>query len=151
MLKIALIDPQIPPNTGTIARLCAATRCHLDIVGNIGFDLSDKALKRAGLDYWPEVDWAFHPDADTYLSQWTPSQLHLLTKKSSTPYTQHHFKEDDVLVFGSETKGLSESLRKKYADHCCGIPMMNPAIRSLNLANAASIVLYHALHQLEQF
>lgn len=143
---IALVEPQIPPNTGNIGRLCAANDVTLHLVGKLGFELSDTALKRAGLDYWPYLKWQHFPDTDAYMANLDPNKTHLLTTKSKKSYKSCQFAEDHVLVFGSETTGLAEKYRLNFADQCCTIPMKNKNIRSLNLSNSVAIVLYHALN-----
>ncbi len=146
-LHIVLVEPEIPPNTGSIARLCGATDTVLDLVHPLGFRIDDKHLKRAGLDYWPQVTIKHWPSLETYLQQQDERSLHLLTTKSSRPYTEATFRPGDHLVFGKETKGLPEDILDLYSDRCVTIPMSNPHIRSLNLAMAAGIVLYEALRQ----
>lgn len=146
-VKIVLIEPEIPPNTGTIARLCAATNTELILVGMLGFSLDDKYLKRAGLDYWDHVQWQHILSIDEFLDQTQLEKRWFLSKKVHTVYTDVRFTSDDYLIFGSETKGLSDTLLETYANRCLTIPMPNPHIRSLNLANAASIVLYEAMRQ----
>ena len=149
MLTVVLVEPQIPPNTGTIARLCAATESRLHLVGPLGFDLSDKALKRAGLDYWPYVDVTHFPDTEAYMSAIDLTKSHLLTTKATRTYTDRQFLSDDYLFFGSETKGLSETYLARYASNTCTIPMSakQKGVRSLNLATAVGIVLYEAIRQ----
>ena len=147
-LHIVLVEPEIPPNTGSIARLCGATDCVLDLVHPLGFKIDDKHLKRAGLDYWPQVHINHWPSLDAYLAQQDEKTLHFLTTKTTRCYTEASFKPGDALIFGRETKGLPEDILRLYSDRCLTIPMSNPHIRSLNLAMAAGIVLYEALRQL---
>tara|TARA_B100000029_G_scaffold133584_1_gene127650 strand:- start:6138 stop:6596 length:459 start_codon:yes stop_codon:yes gene_type:complete len=148
MFTIVLLEPQIPPNTGSTGRLCGATNNRLHIVGKLGFELSDKTLKRAGLDYWDHIDWDYFPDKEAYLDNLVKNgAFHLLTTKSSQPYTSRRFQQGDYLVFGSETAGIDESFLEKYWENTCTIPMENPHIRSLNLATSAGIVLYEAIRQ----
>ena len=148
MFTIVLLEPQIPPNTGSIARLCGATNTELHIVGKIGFELSDKQLKRAGLDYWEYIRWKYFLDLDSYCKNIIQNErYHLLTTKSSRSYTSRQFLKGDFLIFGSETKGIDESFLKKNWDNTCTIKMENQNIRSLNLAMSAGIVLYEALRQ----
>ena len=151
MFTIALIEPQIPPNTGNIGRLCGATESKLEIVGKIGFHLNNRHLRRAGLDYWKFVDWDYFPDLDVYMDSLEPSTIHLLTTKATTRYTEHQFKPGDYLLFGSETRGIDEQYRRKYKSRCCTIPMKNTNIRSLNLSTSVGIVLGEALRQNHQF
>lgn len=147
-IHIVLVEPEIPPNTGSIARLCGATDTVLDLVHPLGFKIDDKHLKRAGLDYWPQVRINHWPSLDAYLAQQDENTLHFLTTKSEKSYTEARFQPGDKLVFGRETKGLPEDILRLYSDRCLTIPMSNPHIRSLNLAMAAGIVLYEALRQL---
>lgn len=147
-LHIVLVEPEIPPNTGSIARLCGATDTVLDLIHPLGFKIDDKHLKRAGLDYWPQVRINHWPDLETFLGQHDEDQLHFLTTKTSRSYTEARFQPGAALIFGKETKGLPEDILKLYSDRCYTIPMCNPNIRSLNLAMSAGIVLYEALRQL---
>ncbi|MSR88598.1 MAG: tRNA (cytidine(34)-2'-O)-methyltransferase [Candidatus Margulisbacteria bacterium] len=149
MFTIVLVEPQIPQNTGNIARLCAATGATLHLVGTLGFSLDDKYLKRAGLDYWEHVHWQHFPSTEDYMAFCNPDQVHLLTTKSDTPYTNHQFHPNDKLIFGSETKGIDEIYLRKYAEKTCTIPMKNKTagVRSLNLSTSAGIVLYEAIRQ----
>lgn len=147
-LHIVLVEPEIPPNTGSIARLCGATDTVLDLVQPLGFAIDDKHLKRAGLDYWPFVHINQWPSLDAFLEQQDEGRLYFLTTKTNRSYTEARFRPGDKLVFGKETKGLPEDLLKLYSDRCLTIPMSNTHIRSLNLAMAAGIVLYEALRQI---
>ena len=145
MHTVVLIEPKIPQNTGTIARLCAATNTKLILVGELGFSLEDKYLKRAGLDYWEYVQWEHQPDVEAFLKK--ESAPYLLSSKASKAYTEVEFSAQQTLFFGSETMGLSETVKAKYSDRLITIPMANKNIRSLNLANSVSIVLYEAIRQ----
>lgn len=147
MLHIALVEPEIPPNTGNIARLCAATFTPLHIVGVTGFRLDEKAVRRAGLDYWDSVDLRRHLDLERLYAALPDSRFVYLTTKSEKPYTDFRFQDEDCLVFGPETRGLPETLLKANWERCLTIPMPNPQVRSLNLANSVGIVLYEALRQ----
>ena len=148
MFTIVLLEPQIPPNTGSTGRLCGATDTHLHIVGKLGFELSDKTLKRAGLDYWNHINWKYFPDLDKYLDSMVKNEnFHLLTTKSDVLYTNKSFLKGDYLVFGSETTGINETFLKKHWNKTCTIPMKNSNIRSLNLATSVGIVLYEAIRQ----
>jgi tRNA (cytidine/uridine-2'-O-)-methyltransferase len=151
MFHVALYEPEIPPNTGNIARLCAATNTHLHIVGVTGFRMDDRTLKRSGLDYWAEVDLVRHSDMPSLETSLPDSRLVYLTTKTNRRYTDWQFTAGDCLVFGPETRGLPESILSAQADHCLTIPMPNPAVRSLNLANSVAIVLYEALRQSERW
>jgi tRNA (cytidine/uridine-2'-O-)-methyltransferase len=146
-LHIVLVEPEIPPNTGAIARLCAATNTVLHLIEPLGFRLDDRALKRAGMDYWQHVTWHAWPDWAAFYATQGQARLHFLTTKTNRSYTQARFEPNDFLVFGRETKGLPESLLAAHAEACLTIPMANPEVRSLNLATAAAIVLFEALRQ----
>ena len=148
MLHVALVEPEIPPNTGNIARLCAATLTPLHIVGVTGFRLDEKAVKRAGLDYWEEVDLRRHLDLARLYASLPDSRFLYFTTKSHKSYTDFRFQNADCLIFGPETRGLPEDVLKANWERCLTIPMPNPKVRSLNLANSVGIVLYEALRQL---
>ena len=151
MFTIVLLEPQIPPNTGSTGRLCGATNTTLHVVGKLGFELSDKTLKRAGLDYWDDISWEYFPNINLYLSKMVKNEsFHLLTTKSPVSYTAKKFKKNDFLVFGSETKGIDDNFLKKHWEKTCTIPMENPNIRSLNLATSVGIVLYEAIRQTQK-
>ncbi|MCB0195044.1 MAG: tRNA (cytidine(34)-2'-O)-methyltransferase [Anaerolineae bacterium] len=145
MFNVVLIEPQIPPNTGNIARLCAATDMDLIIVGEPGFSLSDRYLRRAGLDYWEFARIKHLPDVDAYFDQLDFAHTYLLTTKVKRPYTQIQPQPGDSFLFGKETAGLPEWLLKANPDSCATIPMKNPKVRSLNLATSVGIVMYHML------
>lgn len=147
MLSVALYEPEIPPNTGNVARLCAATRVPLHIVGVPGFRLDDRAVRRAGLDYWPEVELRRHRDLAALRDALPAARLVYLTTKARTPYTDWIFAPDDCLVFGPETRGLPEEILRADPAHCVRIPILNPRVRSLNLATAVAVILYEALRQ----
>ena len=144
---IVLVEPEIPPNTGSIARLCGATNTVLHLVHPLGFSTDDTHLKRAGLDYWPHVRIVHWPDFDSFLAAQPEHHLYFFTTKSKRPYTSAQFQPGDMLIFGRETKGLPEEILALYTERCLTIPMGNPHIRSLNLAMAAGIVLYEAIRQ----
>lgn len=145
--NIVLVEPEIPPNTGTTARLCGATDTVLHLVKPLGFSTDDKHLKRAGLDYWQYVKIVYWENFDIFLTAQDEKKLYFFTKKTGKPYTCAKFAPGDFLIFGKETKGLPEEVIRLYIDRCYTIPMSNRKIRSLNLANAAGIVLYEALRQ----
>jgi Predicted rRNA methylase (SpoU class) len=149
-ITVTLFEPQIPQNTGNIARLCAATNVMLHLVGEIGFSLSDKYLKRAGLDYWPHVKYKYFPSIEDYLFHCDMEAVHLFTTKSNTPYTNHHFHVSDTIIFGSETQGISDTILNQFPERCCTLPMANPHIRSLNLSTTVGIAVYEALRQLDK-
>ena len=147
MLNVALYEPEIHPNTGNIARLCAATNSTLHIVGVTGFRIDEKAIKRAGLDYWEELELKRHIEIEDLYEALPDSRFIYLTTKSRQSYTEWKYEENDCLVFGPETRGLPESILKENPERCLTIPMPNPKVRSLNLATSVGIVLYEALRQ----
>src|SRR6185295_20156375 len=151
MLRVALVEPEIPQNTGNIARLCAATNTPLHIVGMTGFRLADRAVRRAGLDYWPEVSLQRHVDLDSLWQELPQARFVYLSTKAERLYTDWGFASDDCLVFGRETRGLPEELLRRNWERCLTIPMLNPKVRSLNLATSVGIVLYEALRQVGAF
>lgn len=147
MFHVVLVEPEIPPNTGNIARLCLATGSTLHLIRPLGFSLDDKYLKRAGMDYWERVNvrlWDSLGDLQACAN--ASAQWFYLTTKTRKPYFKARFREGDYLVFGRETKGLPESLLAMHEDDCLTIPM-RPEARSLNLSTAAGIVLYEAIRQ----
>ena len=148
MLTVTLFEPKIPPNTGNIARLCGANNVKLDLVGNLGFDMEDKYLKRAGLDYWDHIKWEYFPSIDEYCLNAFQNKFHLLTTKSKNVYTDRVFTKNDIIIFGSETAGISENILNEYPENAITIPMINKNIRSLNLATSVGIVLYEAIRQI---
>ena len=147
MLHVALFEPEIPPNTGNIARLCAATFTELHIVGVTGFRMDDRTLKRAGLDYWSEVKLHRHVSLDDLHAALPESRFIYFTTKTQTPYTKWKFRENDCLVFGPETRGLPKDILDAHPESCLTIPMPNGKVRSLNLSTSVGIVLYEALRQ----
>ena len=147
MIRVALVEPEIPPNTGNVARLCAATRTPLHVVGVTGFRLDDRAVRRAGLDYWPEVELHRHRDLGALRGATPGARLLYLTTKAEASYAEWSYAEDDCLVFGPETRGLPEELLRANWGRCLTIPMPNPRVRSLNLATSVGIALYEALRQ----
>lgn len=147
---IVLIEPEIPPNTGNIGRLCAATGTHLHLVGKLGFSLEDKHLKRAGLDYWPEVKLHRWDSLEQLRRAYPEQRFWFTSKKAQKTHTSAAFSPGDFLVFGKETLGLTDELLEAETDHALRIPIFSPAVRSLNLANSAAIILYEALRQTEQ-
>ena len=150
MLTVTLFEPKIPPNTGNIARLCGANNVKLDLVGTLGFDMKDKYLKRAGLDYWDHIKWEYFPSIDEYCLNAFQNKFHLLTTKSKNVYTDRVFTKNDIIIFGSETAGISENILNEYPETACTIPMINKNIRSLNLATSVGIVLYEAIRQINE-
>lgn len=147
MLNIILVEPEIPHNTGAIARTCAATGAHLHLIKPLGFDISDKMVKRCGLDYWWLVDIRVYENLDDYFAQNGDDNLWLATTKAPRDYADADFTTENVsIMFGKETAGLPQWLREKYRDRCIRIPMVSDA-RSLNLSNSAAILAYEALRQ----
>ncbi len=147
---IVLIEPEIPPNTGNIGRLCAATGTHLHLVGKLGFSLDDKHLKRAGLDYWPEVKLLRWDSLQQLRNEHPNGRFWFTSKKATRTYTNVQFSPGDFIVFGKETLGLPEELLETETDRALRIPIFSQAVRSLNLANSAAILLYEALRQTGQ-
>ena len=151
-MNIVLVEPEIPPNTGNVARLCAATGATLHLVGPLGFRLDDRQLKRAGMDYWEHVTWKSWNSWGELCAQIpTTSQIFLVENKTDRLYTGVRYQADDYLVFGRETTGLPGSLLDLYRDTTIAIPQFNPKARSLNLSNCVAIVLYEALRQVKGF
>ena len=147
MLHVALWEPEIPPNTGNVARLCAATGAVLHLVGRLGFRTDDRSLKRAGLDYWDAVEVRLHATFADLEAAVGSDHIWCVETPAVVPYTRAAFRDGDCLVFGSESKGLPATVRERYAARTIGIPMPTLTVRSLNLATAAGIVLYEALRQ----
>lgn len=149
-MHIVFVEPEIPPNSGTTARLCAATNTGFHLVGPLGFSLEDRYLKRAGLDYWPYVKVRTYTDWPDFLDRRPPGRLLAFSARADESYTRVRYRPDDLLVFGSETRGLPPAIRTQLAASLYTIPMPGQHVRSLNLSNAAAIVLYEALRQLGQ-
>lgn len=146
MNQIVLVEPVIPPNTGNIARTCVATNSKLHLVEPLGFSITDKAVKRAGLDYWFDTDLQIWPDLDHCLRSFGDLPVFYVTTKAKQYYTELKYPDNSVFFFGKEDKGLPEDLLFTHLDQCIRIPMSENK-RSLNLANSVSIVLYEALRQ----
>jgi len=147
---IVLYKPQIPPNTGNIARTCAGTNTHLHLIEPLGFETSDKMLRRAGLDYWDELNVTFHRNLRSFLNYSKNGKLLLVSKFSHYTYTDVDYtdlNEDYYFIFGKETTGLPEKFMREYEENCIRIPMNDTHVRSLNLSNTASIIIYEALRQ----
>jgi tRNA (cytidine/uridine-2'-O-)-methyltransferase len=144
---VVLVAPEIPQNTGTTARLCAATDTRLHLVGPLGFSLEDRYLRRAGLDYWPHVDLEVHTDWERFAVRYRAQSLRFFSAKAARSHTSVGYERGDFLVFGGETRGLPPELLAQHAEQTYTIPMQGRKVRSLNLANAAAIVLYEALRQ----
>src|SRR5512133_1819858 len=142
-MNVVLLEPEIPPNTGNIARLCAATRTRLHLIEPFGFKLDDKALQRAGMDYWQHVQWRPWKSWGEFATQLPPeARLWLVESNGPQLYTAVSYRPDDYLVFGRETAGLPKALLQAHPDAWIRLPMFNPAARSLNLSNCVAIVLY---------
>ena len=147
MINIVLVEPEIPSNTGNVARTCAATGARLHLVKPLGFDISEKAVKRAGLDYWHLVDISVYENIDEFFEKNPDTNIWLATTKAPQDYTQAKFTDGCYILFGKETAGLPKDLRYRYYDRCIRIPMIDEA-RSLNLANSVAILCYEALRQM---
>ena len=153
MIHIALFEPEIAPNTGNIARVCAATGAPLHLIGRLGFRLDDRSLRRAGLDYWDAVDVRRHDSFADFEKAWTDAGGRLerifgFSTKASTLYTDNHYQPGDCLLFGGETYGLPPEMLARLGERALTIPMPTGKVRSINLATATGIVLYEALRQL---
>ncbi|MEW6213243.1 MAG: tRNA (cytidine(34)-2'-O)-methyltransferase [Acidobacteriota bacterium] len=147
---IALVEPEIPPNTGNIARTCAATFTPLHLVGKLGFRTDEKAVRRAGLDYWDEVEIHYHLDIEELYRALPESRFLYFSTRGQRLYTDFRYETGDCLVFGCETRGLPEELLRANWDRCLTIPIRNGRIRSLNLATSVGIALYEAIRQLSE-
>lgn len=149
-LHIVFVEPEIPPNTGNIARSCAATDSVLHLVKPLGFDIDDKAVRRAGLDYWPYVKLEVHESLDDFMAKYGDRTLYLATTKGGHIYTEVKFKDEDMILFGRETAGLPRDFIAAHADKAIRIPMSESTrLRSFNLSNSANIILFEALRQLD--
>ncbi|HJK95010.1 MAG TPA: tRNA (cytidine(34)-2'-O)-methyltransferase [Polyangiaceae bacterium LLY-WYZ-15_(1-7)] len=149
-LRIVLVEPEIPGNTGAAARTAAATQSALHLVGELGFRIDEQAVRRAGLDYWPLVDLHTHPDLDAFEAAHPGARLHLFTTAAERSYLEMDVRPGDALVFGKESVGLSEAVRARYPARQWAIPTLGP-VRSLNLSNSVSIVVFEALRKLGAF
>ncbi len=147
-LHIALVEPEIPPNTGNVARLCAATGCQLHLVQPLGFRIDDRELKRAGLDYWEHLGVALHPSLESFLEVTSHLQLWYFSTRARRVYTDAEFARGDVLVFGKETKGLPQALIDANPERALRIPQKEGTVRSINLSTAVGVVAYAALARL---
>ncbi len=145
-MDIVLVDPEIPQNAGCVARMCAATGSRLHLVGNVAFSLDDRYLKRAGLDYWHDVCVGVHKDLESFLSTHADDPVYFFSKKANQFYTHIKHSGSDILVFGSESKGLPQDVLERYGERVYGIPIRS-GVRSLNLSAAVHLVTYHALAQ----
>lgn len=147
-MHVVLIEPEIPANTGNIARLCAATGIELHLVKPLGFSTDDKYLKRAGLDYWHLVKVHYHENFQEVLDKYAGHNFHYATTKAPRAHSEATFGPDDMLVFGKETKGIPESILKEHWEDCIRIPMISEA-RSLNLSNSVAVIAYEAMRQMD--
>lgn len=145
MLNIVLVEPEIPPNTGNIARTCSVINAHLHLIEPLGFSISDKAVKRAGLDYWNDISISVYPDINAFFEK-NSGQMVFVSTKGQKTYSDFQYQQNAFLIFGSETKGLDEELLAQNYNNCVRIPMLSTK-RSLNLANSVAIVAYEALRQ----
>ena len=148
MLNIVLVEPEIPQNCGNIARTCAATGCRLHLIRPLGFDISEKAVRRAGLDYWSKVTVLDYENLEDFFAKNDVKQMWCLSTKAPRCYTEAQFSDNCYLFFGKETKGLPEDFLDGHYESCVRIPML-PDTRSLNLSNAVAITVYEALRQLD--
>lgn len=149
-LHIVLVEPEIPPNTGNVARSCAATGTVLHLVKPLGFSIDDKTVKRAGLDYWPFVQLEIHESLKDFLEKYEDRRMHLATTKGIRRHTDTEYRDGDMILFGKETAGLPRDLLEERRDRTIRIPMAgDERLRSLNLSNSVSIVLFEALRQLD--
>lgn len=153
-LHIVLVEPEIPPNTGNIARSCAATGTVLHLVKPLGFSIDDKSVKRAGLDYWPFVKLELHESLDEFMKKYGPCGenkiMYLATTKGKYSYAEVNYKDEDMFLFGKETAGLPKPFIEEHKENTIRIPMsMDTRLRSLNLSNSANIILFEALRQLD--
>jgi tRNA (cytidine/uridine-2'-O-)-methyltransferase len=147
-LHVVLVEPEIPPNAGNVARLCAATGCALHLVEPLGFRIDDRELKRAGLDYWDALGVVVHPSLDAFLTAFANRRLWLLSTRATRSYAEADFARGDAIVLGKETAGLPQALLDAHPDRALRIPMRPGAVRSINLSTAAGIVTYAALDRL---
>ena len=146
MIHIVLVEPEIPANTGNVARTCAATGAQLHLIRPLGFSIDDKQLKRAGLDYWHLLDITYYDNVDDFFAKNPGITCYFATTKAPQSHCDIHFKDGDYIMFGKETKGLDEALLHNHKETCIRIPMISEA-RSLNLSNSVAVVLYEALRQ----
>lgn len=149
-LHIVFVEPEIPPNTGNIARTCAATDTVLHLVEPLGFSIDDKAVRRAGLDYWPYVKLEVHESLEAFMEKYEGRTMYLATTKGGRIYTEAEYKDGDMILFGRETAGLPRDFIDAHKEQAIRIPMSeNTRLRSFNLANSANIILFEALRQLD--
>lgn len=146
-MHVALIDPDIPQNTGNVARTCVMTGTSLHLVGELGFSLDDRHLRRAGLDYWQHLDFRYHESFEALLQEYGEHTFYFFSTRGKRQYHEIAYGDQDFLVFGSETQGLPPGLLDRFGDLSCRIPMIRGIKRSLNLSNTVALVLYEALRQ----
>lgn len=146
-MHVVLVAPEIPPNTGSIGRLCVATHTPLHLIEPLGFVIDDSHLRRAGLDYWPFVDLHRWPDWDAFAAARPAGRILCFCARGGRPYTEVAYRHDDILVFGSESRGLPPAVRTAYAESLVSIPIDSAHVRSLNLATAVAIALFEARRQ----
>ncbi len=151
MLHIALWEPEIPPNTGNVARLCAATQTELHLIGRLGFRLDDRSLRRAGVDYWEVVRLHRHPTLADFDSAIAGARVFYFSARGRVPYTNVAYRPGDCLMFGGESRGLPTTVLERCPHHCLYLPMPGTGVRSLNLATAVGIALYEALRQIHHW
>ena len=150
-MHIVLVEPEIPQNTGNIARVCALTESELHLVGKLGFSVNDYYLRRAGLDYWDCLRVSYHRSLDELISDVNPARLYYASTKAKRLYTEVRYQPGDYLVFGSETRGLPQELIDSHPENSIKVPMWGTKPRSHNLSNSAAIILYEALRQIKGF
>ena len=146
MLNIVLFEPEIPQNTGNIGRTCVATNTRLHLIEPLGFRLNDKTLKRAGMDYWSDLDVTRYDDFNDFIERNPGAKIYMATTKAPNVYTEVNYEPDCYIMFGKESAGIPEEILVKHPDNCIRIPMLSE-IRSLNLSNSVAVVLYEALRQ----
>lgn len=145
-MNIVLLEPEIPSNTGNIGRTCVASGTKLHLIKPLGFDVSDKAVKRAGLDYWSEIDVSYYEDFEDFLKRKSDGKIFMASTKAKKTYADVKYDDDCFIMFGKESRGIPEKILLKYKDDCIRIPMLEK-YRSLNLSNSVAIILYEALRQ----
>ncbi len=146
-MNVVLLEPEIPPNTGNIARMCAGTGTRLHLIEPLGFEMSDRMLKRAGMDYWKHVDWKVHSSWQSFMDSEPDARLWFVEQGGKKRYDEASYEGNDFLVFGRETAGLPTALLEAHEDRWLRIPMFHKEARSFNLANCVSLVLFEALRQ----
>lgn len=147
MVNVVLVNPEIPPNTGNIARLCCAVGAPLHLIEPLGFSIDDRSLKRAGLDYWEDLTLHVHPDLDAYITGIHPDRIVLTSSRRGRAYHEIPYRPDDHILFGPETRGLSLELFQRFPGRIACVPVDHTKVRSLNLATSVGIVVYEALRQ----